>query len=578
MMERLTLSPRTVDDAVFKALPARVYLNGARRRDLIAMEWGSESAPAFGQARLMLRDVGPVGSGQLEAKLARLPEIGSTIAIMPAEDYGDGDFHGIVTAHGVELGGDGEALVIEATHHLVSDLSETITTKHILSADGVRESDHARIVFNNTAGPATPSPVAIGSRSTRCFDVSLSATAWTVADALGYLMATLVPDDVAVPSLEELDELAGTIDLGVLDVTGMTAGEAIAKVARRGGLTVRGARCGKGIVVYRAGRTGPRRTVRLQATGETFSPETTNLWRGKLTFSRRPARRGVVVIGQKKRYESTFALSKGWDPSLETSRWRDFVRSLSSNWPIVRDVYRKWVLNEHDWYSGQPWGLSAHDFSDISGDEFNLPVPRPFLPCLSSDPSGRTLGLVVEIRTGPSAPWRRWRGPLWASGCEAAIYLGGDALGGEFFSAAAADQAQARITATIESDTPLKVSIDGDIDCGRELIDLSNRARWDRVHSGSVFFSDDELGPPAERDDLAMLEEWALRHVETSWGSVEAKFELGWVDTSYHVGDLIELLDGRALELRSRPDSQPHVTAVRHDLSENQSTTLILSA
>jgi len=342
--------------------------------------------------------------------------------------------------------------------------------------------------------------------------------------------------------------------------------------------TVRGARRGKGIVVYRAGQSGPRRRIGLQPAGETFSPETTNLWRGRLTFSRRPARPGVVVIGKKKRYESTFTLRKGWDPSLETTRWRDFVRSLSPNWSVLRDVYRKWVLNEHGWYSGPPWNLPVHDFSEVSAEDFALQVPRPFLPCLSSDPSGRTLGLVVEVRTGSSAPWRRWRGPLWASKCEAAIYLGGDALGGEFFSAAAAGEAQVRVTATIESDRPLKVCIDGDPGCGRELIDLSNRAGWDRVDSGSVFFGDDELGPPAERDDLALLEQWARRHVETRRGSVEATFELGWVDTSYYVGDLVELLDGQALELRSGADSQPHVKAVRHDLSERQSTTLILSA
>jgi len=44
---------------------------------------------------------------------------------------------------------------------------------------------------------------------------------------------------------------------------------------------------------------------------------------------------------------------------------------------------------------------------------------------------------VLEVRYAPGGQWHQWRGPLWVSRDECAVYLGGDSLPAEFFRAAA---------------------------------------------------------------------------------------------------------------------------------------------
>ena len=175
-----------------------------------------------------------------------------------------------------------------------------------------------------------------------------------------------------------------------------------------------------------------------------------NIFRGSIVTTRRPRRRGVGD-GRRKLYESTFALSPGWDRSLETDRWRDYVRSDSDNWPKVGDVYRKWVLSEHGLYGQTPWELDTYTFQEMPAGEFPLVRPRHFMPCLSADSAGRSLGIVVEINCDDQG-WRRWQGAALSAADECAIRLGGDALPGEYFDAAVRGEVQVRVTATVEAD------------------------------------------------------------------------------------------------------------------------------
>jgi hypothetical protein len=459
----------------------------------------------------------------------------------------------------------GEDLVAVAVHEL-TDLLRPILGSFVQVCGGrLVTLQGSEISFNKRlTGMCSSGPVAVGSRQACVFSADGAARSWTVADALGYLLATAVPASVQTQSLDELNSLAGYIDLGDLNIAGIRVLEALVRVAKRGGLALRAAGQGLGLIVYRPGLAGRTMEVQLQKAGSPFSPDATNLSRAEVTILRRPWRKSILAVGQAKRYESTFTLLPGWDRSLETSRWRDFVRSMSGNWEQRCDVYRKWVLNEHGWYCAAPWNLPAYSFARISAGDFCLLTPRKLLPCLSTNPNQQSLGVVLEVQTGPQKPWRQWRGSLWISRDECAVYLGGDALGGEFFQAAAEGAAQVRVTATVEADARIQALVSGDAACGMQVLDLSSRAAWRKVFADSIFYHASELGPPAERDDTALLVRSALRYQESSGHCVQAKLELGWIDTGFQVGDVVERIDGRELDLQAN-DASPAVATVRHD-------------
>jgi hypothetical protein len=556
-----------------------VYADGVRRRDLKVLTWEVLGPPTFGRARLLLHPTAqPTRSSRLE-RTHELPPIGSSVLIQPGRPSGGVNFQGVVVAHRAELGEHGEQLMADVEHRLSQALSAAITHRWHVAGQTTTDLAKASVRFNGDLHSlASQAAVEVRGRSARLFDASASARRWTVADALAYVIATAVPLDVQTPGLSELASLAGTIDSGTLDITGLTVAEALTRLAARGGLELRAARQGLGLEFYRPGVPTREAGVALQPAGGVFSPSRTNLWKGQVVIRRRPARRPVLALGAAKRYESTFATVAGWDTSLQTSRWRDFARSHSPDWLKLADVYRKWVLNEHGWYSISPWNLPAYDFSAVSAEDFCLRRPRRLLPCLSCDCNGVSLGVVAEVRCGSEAPWQRWRGPLWVSPDECAIYLGGDALPGDFFQAAADEEVAVRVTASVEADVRLTAEVAGDLHQEQLVLDASDRAGWNKVHSGSVFFdyASQQIPPPDERDDFAVLAELAQRHAVVASTATQAELVLGWVNVSCFVGDTVNPIEGRAIELSSSAHRQPFIRAVRHDFDDGQRTTIIL--
>jgi hypothetical protein len=547
-----------------------IYVDGQRRRDLAVTAWEQAEAPNFGRVEMQLLHDAQGQAVRME-DLPDLVPIGSSVLI--TEPSGGGEFRGVVSAHRSQAQEQGESLSAVAVHELTDILRPILGSFVQLGEDGLVTLPGAEIPFNKRlTGMCSSGPVTVGARQACVFSAAATSRSWTVADALGYLLATAVPADVQTQSLDDLNSLAGYIDLGELNIAGMTVLDALVRIAKRGGLAVRAAGQGVGLIVYRPGVAGRSMEVQLQQAGSTFSPAASNLCRSDVTILRRPWRKSVLAVGQAKRYESTFTLLPGWDRSLETTRWRDFVRSMSGDWERRCDVYRKWVLNEHGWYSAPPWNLATYDFAAISATDFCLPTPRQLLPCLSTNPNQQSLGVVVEVRTDPAKPWRQWRGSVWASRDECAVYFGEDALGGEYFQAVSQGTAQVRVTATIEADAKLQVLANGDPGCGMEVLDLSARAAWRKVYAGSVFYRDAELGPPAERDDTDLLTRSAARCQQSFAQCVQARLELGWIDTGFQVGDAVERIDGRDLDLQA-DDTTPAVAAVRHDFLK-QSTIL----
>lgn len=567
-MSVLTLPARRCESSVVPAVAPEVFLDGRRRRDLEVLSLERLEAPHFARATLAVRPPADPGLAAADWPDA-LPAPGAAVSIRTASGTDDGAILMEVVSHSLRTGPGGRVAEVGVLHRLAGLLERRLADRWELRGGEPVHLEPARVRMNVPGGWTSPALTVLNGRAATLFSTAEEGR-WSVGQALLYLFAAAVPLDVDLPSTLRALHLAGGVDLGPIDLTGASVGEAVVRVADRAGLAIRAAADGLGILLEAPG-TGRRRSVRLQPCGESVTPAGSTLLSGRVDWPRRPGRRGVLALAARKRYEVTLALRPGWDAALESPRWRDFLRAESPDWPLLRDVFRRWVLNEHARYAGAPWNLPVFDFAAVEPDDFRLRRPRRLLPCLSAGEDGESLGVVVEWRPDDEAVWRAWPGPLRTAPGECAVRFDGDALPAEYFQAAVAHTAEVRVTATVEADARLTAEVKGDANVPPVVLDFSDRAAWWQVHASSV------LGGVASgsgvRDDTDLLERLAEARAAAG-GGTDGRLVLAWPDLSFAVGDLIERLDGRAVSLASRAGGTCHVARVRHEFADTQTTTL----
>jgi len=581
-VDTVTLHPAS-PRSVIRPPSLAVYVDGRRLRDLHVDRWTVLPAPAFGRATVTMAMARRYGPDRRVEDLARLPAVGTRLHICLPAATRHALFDGVVTRHLAHVGPDAEQLAAEADDFLSVLLAAPIAGRWQVRDGAPTLLPTGVAVFNDTtAGLASPAVYSIQGRACRIFQPAPDGQPWSVADILGYLFAAHVPPEVGAPGLDELDPPAGGIVPHRLSLANVALAEALARVAGLGGLAIRGSLDGasqairRALVTYRPGRNGRPRPIRLQRAGQTLDPRGTNLWKGRLAMRRRPARRRIVILGGVKRYESTFALQPGWDAGGESYHYRDFVRDEASDWPAVADVFRKWVLNESGRYSAEPYNLPAFDFATISADDFLLTVARRFEECLSVGPGRQRIGVVVEISCDDGATWRRYGGPVRIASDECAVHLADDALPADYFQAALDRVAAVRVTATVASDCRLRAEVRGDPGCRVEIVEMPS-ACWTKVHTSSVFHAKEGWCAPNEQDDSDRLAQIASRLAESGAGAVEAELTLGWLDPTCNVGDVVERIDGRRLDLAVFDGAAPGVCAVEHRAGADQTTVLTVS-
>ena len=559
-----------------------VYVDGQRRRDLHVEKWSLLPGPDFGAATVALAMPGRNRPDYRLEDLDALPSVGSRLQIRSPKPAGLMLFDGRVSKHVGRVGPDVEQLNVEAKDLLCTRLSKPVAGRWRVSGTSLIFVPDEKCVFNDDGdGMASPGMYVVHSRRCRVFQSAPGGGPWSVADVLSYLLAAHVPEDLVVPEPEEIQQTAGLVYPGRFSLTGLSVAQALAKAAGMGGLAVRGSiafsrgTLSRGLVFYRPGRTGRQRVVCLQKHGQALDGRRSNLWKGTISLGRRPGRRGVLVLGDLKQYESTFELKRAWDPSLATYEHHSFVRSTAADWLAVKDVFRKWVLNEAGQYCAQPYDLSKFDFSTISGDFF-LSVPRGFRPCLSVDSTGKSLGVFVELSYDSGSTWKHYGGPIRVSSEECTVHLTDDALPADYFQAALEQTLKVRLTATVDSDRRISAQADGDPNCGLELIEMP-RAKWAKVHSGSIFYQSQSLPAPAERDDTGRLIQTASSLNLSQAGTVEADLVLAWLNPACNVGDIVDHIEGRQIDLAPFPGAAPHVQAVEHRCGQQWTTHLIVS-
>ncbi len=538
-----------------------VRVDGQIRRDIHPLRISLRAGPDFGQAELVMGN--PLCRHFHE--LAALPAVGRGVVLSSAQ-ADQAVLEGVISEHHAFAGQEQDELRIQVRHVLGERLGGALWGRYQQNEGQAAFVYYGQCTFNDeAAGLASDSTFSLGRGQSRIFAPPGKGRLWSVADILCYLLICHAPSSVPLPDLSELAALAGDIYPPSLPLTGLSLGEALAKVAQHAGLILTGRTGGLGgqpdsYICFQRTGAGRRRSVCLQMPGQKLSLAGSNLWKARIALHRRTGQAGVLLLGAPRRYESTFTLQKGWDPAVQSSDYNRFVRSRQNSWDNVAYVFRRWVLNEGGLYDDAPYNLPAWNSSSISEQDFFLRVPRRFEPCLSVDPAGATRGIVVEISTDSGQSFRRYGGPVRIAHDQCAVVLADDTLPSEYFQAALAGTAQVRVTATVAADQRLYYYIPGDADCGVRVLGFP-QARWDQVHAASIF-----VGQPdaLQRDDAARLEQIA-QTLRRASNSLEAHVSLAWLDCLWQVGDKVQAIDGRGLDLGGPAGQMPLVHAIDHD-------------
>jgi hypothetical protein len=335
------------------------------------------------------------------------------------------------------------------------------------------------------------------------------------------------PGECQRPTLDQLTALTENQIVRDLDVTELNLAEALYQCCERIGLkfkfapTLTSIGPSQAIVFYKSGMS---RTIELncQPPGEQLSLSRTNIASLQSSKKYYPITHKYIGQGDFKIYEATFELIKAWDASLEDTNYDTFSPSSNLDFYQVKDVYRKWCLNEAGQYSPEPYNQGdVFDFTKIFQSNHFVHRHRRFRSALTTDTLGRSLGYFLQVSYDSGQSWWQY---LYAFNIlldECGVWLSSDRLDIDTWVAALQDALRFRITASVISDERLIATIaDGPIHSTAPVVEhmmtLPRQFKYRKVSDHSIFFgsTDDTLGTPDEVDDTDALYEF-VRHTAT---------------------------------------------------------------
>jgi hypothetical protein len=480
------------DESTF-ALPAgyvSVLVDGVLCGELQVLEIVRAGAPEFGRARLAYNpaaccEVSLIPAEEVETRFGMGKSVvigrhynagapGAAVLSMPV-------FCGLIEAIETTIDKAGER--VEITVRDFSAVMERITVygRHIVDSQGDKSFlAGLDTVFNPDGEPnAGPQETVVeGKTCTRFCGEESQARLWTYAEAIDYLLTEYLPiEQLGVPTLGQLRALTADQIVRDLDVTGLNLLEVLQRCCDRVGLAFRfvplfDAPGPSETIVFYYNGAGGEVELNCQRTGELLSISKSDIatLHGRRNFY--PVTHRYIGQGDFKVFEATFELVKAWDSSLENTNYYKFSPSTNPDFYQVRDVYRKWCLNEAGDYSGPPYNRGdAFDFSQIFGTGNYAARRRRFWPSLSADKQGKSLGYFLEV----SWDGEHWWQYLYAFNNlldECGIWLSSDQLDVDTWVAALKGVLRFRITASVVSDERLSCTIaDGPVGSVAPLVD-----------------------------------------------------------------------------------------------------------
>ena len=412
----------------------------------------------------------------------------------------------------------------QKTEIIVRDYSAALR-RHTVYGQRLLRSDGLTIllpgletVFNPLGQPnASSEPVSVDGRARTVFSADAGgAKTWTCADAIRYLLSEYIPTGVLYrPDREQLLALTESRPPRDLDVTGLDLLEALHRCCDAAGVWFqfmpRLAEAGPAqTIVFHRKSQGREIELNCQRAGESLGLSRTSI--GALHSERAfyPVTHRYIGQGDFKVYEATFDLVKAWDPALEGTSYRVFCPSTNPEFHKVKDVYRRWCLNEVGDYGGAPY-----DFSRLFGHADHARRRRRFWPALSTNAQGASLGYFLQVSYDDGLHW--WVYPHAFNNLldECGIWLSSDQLDVDTWVAALKDTLRMRITASVVSDERLTCTIaDGPVGSTIPVVDhvltLPRQFAYRKVSAQSIFrtASAGGLGAPDEADDSAALHQF----------------------------------------------------------------------
>jgi hypothetical protein len=378
-----------------------------------------------------------------------------------------------------------------------------------------------------------------------------AAKFWNCADVIEYLLCEYLPaGQLSLPEKEQLTALAGNESVRELDVTGKSLLEAIRLCCEQAGLGFKFApRLGEtgpesGIVFYRKER-GRTIELNLQQAGERLSVSKTNIWKVSSNGGFWPMTHRYLGEGDYKVFEATFDLIKGWPWYDEDTDYEKFSPATNPEFHKVRDVWRKWCLNETGEYTNEPFSQGpAYDFEAVFGTDKYVHRRRRFWPALSCDSQGRSLGYFLEYSLDGGVQWGQYPYAFENLLDECGIWFSSSRLDIETWVAALKGALRVRITASVVSDERLScAAADGPVGSAtpvvERVINAGSKFGYRKVTGRSRFAG--SANGADEADDSAGLYQFIRRRAQAESAAIKTfDVQTPYLAIGVEVGDIVK--------------------------------------
>jgi hypothetical protein len=435
-------------------------------------------------------------------------------------------------------------------------------------------------IFNpDSKGNANQTAINLDGKSYKVFcGESTQGKLWTYAEVINYLLCEYMSaEQLKTPSFSQLQALTENQIVRDLDITGLNLTEALQRCCQRIGLMFKfvsrlsGNGPAQAMVFY---RTGTGRVVELncQPPGQQISITKTNIAQMHSRKKFWPVTHKYIGQGDFKIYEATFELIKAWDAGLEQNNYDSFSPSTNPSFCQVKDVYRKWCLNEAGQYSSPPFNQpDAFDFSQIFQNSNFVHRRRRFWPALTTDVQERSLGYFLQVSYNSGQNWWQYLHAFNILLDECGVWLSSDQLDMDTWTAALQGSLRFRITASVVSDERLTAEVvngpvNSTVPVVEHIITLPRQFKYRNVSDQSIFTepSSQAFGVPDEVDDSAALHEF-VRHTAATSPEVIETFDIQTPSLifDYRLGDIVSTSPESRDLLACRSDNRSTSRIVR---------------